>query len=129
MTAPIEGNAYTRLFVDDVPARARDVEKLLGISPVENQETFALFVLGGGKLGLWKIDDVKPPVTERPGASEFALAIEGGRASVDQLCASARETGISVIQEPTSMDFGYTFTAGLADGNRIRIFSPGRNAM
>jgi predicted enzyme related to lactoylglutathione lyase len=32
--------------------------------------------------------------------------------------------GLDIIQEPTKMDFGFTFTAADPDGHRLRVFAP-----
>ncbi|MCK5933171.1 MAG: drug:proton antiporter [Fulvimarina manganoxydans] len=122
MTLKIAGAPYTLLYVDDVPASAAKIATFLGVEPVHNEATFALFIVAGGKLGLWRIGDVLPLVAECPGSAEFALAIEGGPAAVDAAFDKAKEIGLIPIQAPTAMDFGYTFTAALEDGNRIRIF-------
>jgi predicted enzyme related to lactoylglutathione lyase len=34
--------------------------------------------------------------------------------------------GLDVLQPPTPMDFGFTFTAGDPDGHRLRVFAPAR---
>ncbi|MBO0662954.1 drug:proton antiporter [Jiella sp. MQZ9-1] len=120
----MNGAPYTLLYTDDVTANAACLERFFGCAPVERSTTFALFVFGGGRLGLWRIDAVEPHVSERPGASEFALAIAAGRAGVDAAHERAASVGLTILQDPTAMDFGYTFTAALSDGNRIRIFVP-----
>lgn len=35
-----------------------------------------------------------------------------------------RERGIAILQEPTALDFGRTFTARDPDGHRLRVFHP-----
>ena len=125
MTQPLTGTPYTLLYTDDVPRAAAKLERFLGFAPVEASPGFALFVIGAGRLGLWKISSIEPKATARPGASEFALSLEGGREAVDAAATRAWDAQLTVLQEPTAMDFGYTFTAGLDDGNRIRVFAPG----
>ena len=44
--------------------------------------------------------------------------------TVDQFFASAKAIGAAVLQEPTHLDFGYTFTVADPDGNRLRVFAP-----
>ncbi len=48
----------------------------------------------------------------------------------DAAVASSLETwknlGLKIIQQPTKMDFGLTFTAEDPDGNRLRLFAPAR---
>ena len=36
----------------------------------------------------------------------------------------AIKLGLRIIQEPTKMDFGFTFTAADPDGHRLRVFNP-----
>lgn len=36
--------------------------------------------------------------------------------------------GLPMLQTPTTMDFGYTFTATDPDGHRLRVFSPAARA-
>ena len=59
----------------------------------------------------------------RPGACEFALSLVGGPAAVDAAAARAVDAQLTILQQPTEMDFGYTFLAALDDGNRIRVFA------
>ncbi len=73
-------------------------------------------------LGLWKRDAVKPPA---PGAGGREIVFTAGNhAEVDALCAAWREKGVAIAQEPTTMDFGYTFVALDPDGQRLRVFAP-----
>ena len=122
MSIKIAGAPYTLLYVDDVAGSAAKITAFFGIEPVHNEATFALFIVGGGKLGLWRIGDVRPQAAERPGSAEFAVAIEGGPAAVDAAFVKAQEVELIPLQAPTAMDFGYTFTASLEDGSRIRVF-------
>ncbi|MBO0902399.1 VOC family protein [Jiella sonneratiae] len=128
MTDHLEGVPYTLLYTDDVLRAAGKLERFLGFAPVDASPGFALFMIGGGRLGLWKLEDVEPKPRARPGAAEFALSVEGGRAAVDAACTRAWDAQLTILQEPVAMDFGYTFTAALDDGNRIRVFARDGNA-
>ncbi|TFF27329.1 drug:proton antiporter [Jiella endophytica] len=123
MSEPLKGAPYTLLYTDDVTRNAAKLERFFGFAPVEYTPGFALFFFGEGKLGLWKIDAVEPRAKTRPGACEFALSLEGGPAAVDAAAARAFDAQLTILQEPTQMDFGYTFVAALGDGNRIRAFA------
>ena len=79
----------------------------------------------GLMLGLWKRDGVKPAATP-PGGGEIAFTAAGG-AEVDALFAQWRALGVKIAQEPTTMDFGYTFVGLDPDGQRLRVFAPAPN--
>ncbi|HLJ71755.1 MAG TPA: VOC family protein [Roseiarcus sp.] len=111
---------FLLLYVDNPPASAAFYEKLLARAPVENSVNFSMFVLDSGlKLGFWRTDAVEPKPTARPGGAEIVFALDGAEA-VDALCADWRKKGLPIAQEPTAMDFGYTFVALDPDGHRLR---------
>lgn len=95
--------------------------QLLGCEPVENSETFALFVLPSGlKVGLWLASDMEPkPAT--PGGMEIAF-VEESREAVLRTFEEWKSLGLEVLQEPTDMPFGFTFVVRDADGHRLRPF-------
>lgn len=100
--------------------------KLLGLEPVANSETFVLFALPSGlKLGLWLADEMEPKVGTADGVDvSFA---EPDRAAVRSTYEAWRDLDLVMLQEPTEMDFGYTFTAADPDGHRLRVFSMNDN--
>ena len=117
---------YNLLYVDDVP-RSRDFYRVIFDSePVQDQQTFALFVQPNGlKFGLWKREDVKPPAEPSARSSGFELGLPVENAEdVDAIADLWRNKGIELLQEPTDMDFGRTFTAADPDGHRLRVFAP-----
>jgi predicted enzyme related to lactoylglutathione lyase len=77
----------------------------------------------GMMLGLWRIDGVAPASTTLGGGGELCAAL-ATREAVDALHADWLARGVPVLQPPTAMDFGYTFTAADPDGHRIRVFHP-----
>lgn len=122
--------SYLLLYVASPTDSAAFYGRLLGLQPVELHPTFALFVLPTGlKLGLWRRDDVSPPVpsSASPGAGELSMVL-AGRAAVDACHAQWRGQGIDILQPPTGLDFGYAFTAADPDGHRLRVFAPEREA-
>jgi predicted enzyme related to lactoylglutathione lyase len=120
----MQDTPFTLLYVADPPASARFYGELLGRAPIEASPTFAMFPLGqGAMLGLWKRDTVEPAAAGAPGAGELALAVPG-RDVVDARHAVWRALGCTVLQAPTTMDFGYTFTVQDPDGHRVRVFAP-----
>lgn len=114
---------FTILYVDNTVASTAFYRGLLGIEPVEASETFALFVLPKGlKLGLWSRHHVQPQVTATGGSAELAF-LAGNKAEVDMLFAEWQEKGLTMLQMPTEMDFGRTFTAADPDGHRLRVYA------
>lgn len=116
------------LYVTDVPRAAAFWGDLFGTAPVEASETFAMLPMRDGlMLGLWKIDGVAPMATTKTatlgGGGELCAAL-ATREAVDTLHADWLARGVPVLQPPTTMDFGYTFTAADPDGHRIRVFHP-----
>lgn len=77
------------------------------------------------KLGLWSVKTVEPRVNAQTGCCEIVFSQKQSD-DVDQLYSRWKSLGVSFAQEPTDMDFGYTFVALDPDGNRIRIFFPQR---
>lgn len=119
---------FILLYVNDPQASARFYAQLLGKHAIEASPTFAMFPLANGTmLGLWKRDTVEPAPAGQPGAGELAFAIEGGRDAVIQRHADWQGRGLAMLQEPTAMDFGFTFTAQDPDGHRLRVFAPEQN--
>lgn len=115
---------FMLLAVRDPLASADLYAKILGREPVEKASTFTMFALPNGlKLGLWKADEIVPKA-KAPGGSELSLMI-GSEAELRALRDEWAAYGLSILQEPTQMDFGLTFTAEDSDGHRLRPFVPG----
>ena len=112
------------LYVDDPLKSADFYEKLLRAKPLEASPGFAMFALTAPTmLGLWKRTDVKPAASAPAGSNEVGFQVEADT-TVDQFFDAAKQIGASVLQEPTLLDFGYTFTVADPDGNRLRVFAP-----
>ncbi len=115
---------FVLLYVSDPLTAADFFADLLGKPPVEASPGFAMFALDSGvMLGLWERGGVEPAATA-PGGAELAFAVDD-RAAVDGRHAVWRAKGITILQAPTQMDFGYTFTASGPGGHRLRVFAPG----
>ena len=111
------------VYVDDIKASMAFYKDLLGCEPVEYSSGFAMFPLGGSMmLGLWATPTVQPKVSQS-GGSEIAVSLPS-QMSVDSACAAWKAAGREILQEPTRMDFGYTFVGLDPDGHRIRQFAP-----
>ena len=111
------------LYVKNPAESAAFYAGLLGRPPVDSSPNFAMFALSSGvMLGLWAAHDVLPPATS-VGGSEVAFAL-GSRQAVDDCHARWQGLALPIIQPPTDMDFGHTFTAQDPDGHRLRVFAP-----
>jgi len=112
------------LYVESPLASAGFYTELFGHAPVDSAPTFVLFALANGnKLGLWARAGVEPAATAPAGSGELCFP-QADRAALDALHESWQGRGWSIIQAPTEMDFGRTFTALDPDGNRLRAFVP-----
>ncbi|AVE05075.1 drug:proton antiporter [Pseudomonas palleroniana] len=113
---------YFLLYVDSPATSANFYSRLLDKPPVELGPTFALFILDNGvKLGLWSRHTVEPAAQLTGGGGEVGFSLSD-EAAVDALHKHWLERGATIIQSPTTMDFGYTFVAQDLDGHRLRAF-------
>ena len=124
MNAPTPN--FLLLYVADPPASARFYQSLLGCPPVEASPTFALFALAGGlMLGLWRANTVQPAAEPGATAARHELAFPVADEAAVRACFNAWSAlGLHRLQEPTAMDFGFTFTVADPDGHRLRVFAP-----
>jgi catechol 2,3-dioxygenase-like lactoylglutathione lyase family enzyme len=97
---------------------------LLGQNAVEKSPSFAMFALDSGMmLGLWARHAVEPRADLTSGGAELAFTVADHDA-VDTMHADWKQRGLAIAQQPTAMDFGYTFTALDPDGYSLRVFAP-----
>jgi predicted enzyme related to lactoylglutathione lyase len=116
---------YSLLYVESPEASARLYADLLDLQPMQSAPTFFLFALADGRmLGLWERASVKPalPAGAIGVGGEIGFRLES-RAAVDAAYAGWRARGLSIIQTPEQVDFGYTFVAADPDGHRLRVFA------
>lgn len=113
---------YILLAVANPATSATFYSTLLGIKPVESSPTFVLYVLPNGiKLGLWIKGEIVP-APRAAGGIEISFSednYDAVRATFDDWKNKSR-----IIQQPTEMDFGFTFVAEDPDGHRLRVFAP-----
>jgi len=115
---------FTILYVTNPTRSALFYRELFGREPVEESPTFAMFVFeSGARLALWSSASVEPAVTQTAGAMELAFALPDDDA-VDRLSAEWLARGLTQIQAPTEMEFGYTCMALDPDGHRLRLYCP-----
>lgn len=111
------------LYVTDPATSARFYTDLLGIQPVEQSPTFALFILPSGlALGLWGKDGVEPAPAAGGGGNELGFKMTSA-ALIDQTHAEWSAKGATIALSPTDLDFGRSFVALDPDGHRLRIYA------
>ena len=110
------------LYVDNPAVSAAFYADLLGRQPVESSANFAMFPLPPLMLGLWSRREVEPAMAGSPGAMEIDFGVSDAHA-VEACYADWKARGLSIAQEPTEMDFGYTFVALDPDGHRLRVMA------
>lgn len=114
---------FVILYVDSPLASADFYADLLGRPPIEAAPTFVMFsLLGETMLGLWSRHTVQPASNVTGGGTEIAFSVADA-AAVDHTFAAWRDKGLAILQPPTQMDFGYTFTAQDPDGHRLRVMA------
>lgn len=118
MTTP----SMTMIYVDSPEKSAEFYRQLLGVEPVEQSPTFALFILNNGfKLGMWSKHTVEPAPAATGGGTEICFMCEQPK-QVDALYQQWRDKGLTIVQSPVELDFGYTFVAADPDGHRLRVY-------
>lgn len=112
------------LYVQDHDASAKFYNELLDIPVIERKDDFAMLPLRDGvMLGLWARGTVEPKSTSQSGASEVAFTV-ADTAAIETTHADWQQRGLTILQAPTRMSFGMTFTALDPDGHRLRVFAP-----
>lgn len=118
MTTP----SMTMIYVDNPEKSAEFYRQLLGTEPVEQSPTFALFIFNNGfKLGMWSKHTVEPAPATTGGGTEICFMCEQPQ-QVDALYQQWRDKGLTIVQSPVELDFGYTFVATDPDGHRLRVY-------
>lgn len=111
------------LYVESPSKSGAFYADLLGMEPIQSSPTFVMFQLKQGfRLGLWSISAMKPETTVLGGGTELALQVEND-ADVDDLYRQWQQLNINMLQEPTTMGFGYSFMALDPDQHRLRVFA------
>jgi len=117
---------YLLLAVKDPQKSAAIYDQLFGLKPVESSPGFVLYVFKTGfKVGLWSAGDMQPP-PQPAGGVELSFSLPDEKAVRDTYAAWTK-LGLPVVQEPTRMDFGFTFVVADPDGHRLRPFALAEN--
>ena len=112
------------LYVEDPSRSVEFYSAILGKAPLENSPSFAMFVLDSGmKFGLWLKQDVQPEVRVSGVSGEIVFTLSD-KVDVSRTYSDWKGRGLTVIQEPGTMEFGYTLVALHPDGNVMRACSP-----
>lgn len=113
---------FILLHVESVAASSAFYQRLLDAKPIEASPTFVMFVLAGGfKIGLWDRGEVEPMTSGATGAGEIVFSCDSDT-DVDATHALWISRQAHILQAPTTMDFGRTFTAADPDGHRLRVY-------
>lgn len=112
------------VFYVDNPTVSKDFyQNLLSQPAVEASPTFAMFRFSSGVLlGLWSKHTVEPKAGAITASGELGFAVASNQ-MVDDYYQQWKQKGVSILQTPQMMDFGYTFTAEDPDGHRLRVFA------
>lgn len=101
----------------DFYTRARNARVL------ESSPQFAMLESpDSGRFALWNRAAVVPPVDVTSGAMELVFMVDSP-AMVDSLYSSWKAQGARVLQEPTALEFGYSFMVLDPDGHRLRVLA------
>ncbi len=111
------------LYVKDVAISAAFYRDLLGAVPVESSATFAMFPMPPVMLGLWARTEVKPEASGSPGALEIDFRVADAQAVRDTHAEWVKK-GLTIVQAPVELDFGFTFMAVDPDGHKLRVMAP-----
>ena len=115
---------FVLLYVDEPQKSADFYARLLDRQPLDSSPNFVMFGLAPDlRLGLWARRDVEPAPLGAGDIGELAMVV-GSNEEVEALCADQRRKGVTILQEPVTMDFGRTFLAADPDGHRLRVFCP-----
>ena len=115
---------YILLAVRDPLKSGELYAKILDTEPVEASPGFVLFVTANGsKIGLWLASEVEPRA--RPAGGMEISFVEADKAALEATHDAWQALDLTILQPPTEMDFGFTFTAEDLDGHRLRPFVPG----
>lgn len=109
-------------YVSNIEKSTHFYSELLTAHPIHTEPDYVMFLLKSGlRLGLWSQNSAQPAPTTLGGGSELAILV-GSEQTIDELFGNYRNKDFKIIQEPTHMDFGYTFVICDPDGHRIRFF-------
>jgi catechol 2,3-dioxygenase-like lactoylglutathione lyase family enzyme len=105
-------------YVSDVKKSQAFYDELLRASPIQASDTFVLYAIHESlSFGLWQQDAVVPPIASQTGTQGELCLFVSDLLDHYQYCL---DFGVTVLQEPTDLDFATAFTVADPDGYRIR---------
>ena len=121
-------SVFHTLYVQDLSASTALYTRLLDRAPLESWPEFVMFGLAeGAMLGLWSRDTLTPPAYTQVGCGgELALEVADD-AQVRNLYARWSDLRVTVLQEPTQLEFGFSFVVADGEGNRVRVYAPAQH--
>ncbi|MGC4191550.1 MAG: VOC family protein [Thermomicrobiales bacterium] len=112
---------YTILYVADMERSVPLYTELLGITPDRPAPTFTSFALSGGKF-LELIQQNTLDVLPTVGGGAVELCFDAtSREVVEQTHDRWVALGLTSLEAPTDVRFGYTALVADPDGHRLRI--------
>lgn len=110
------------LYVDNPLKSAAFYSELFDQTPIQSTDTFVMYAFSQGwKLGLWSKHDVIPAPEAISQGVEVAISLSS-KEEVDAQYRQLQQQTVQIIQPPSSLDFGYAFTALDPDGHRLRFY-------
>ena len=119
---------FMLIYVKDAKRSRHFYAELFDRDPVEESSYFAMFVLDSGlKFAMWSREKVLPAPTEQAGGSELVFSVDSDPA-LEALHNVWICRDLAIAQQPTRLDFGYSFVALDPDGHRLRVYAPAEDA-
>ena len=117
------------MWIDEGKLGLVAVSTSAGSHPALHRDIATLQAQGAIILGLWSKHTVEPHATiigdgQLGGGGEVAFRVSDDE-TVNTIHDEWIRRGLAIVQEPTKMDFGYTFVAKDPDGHRLRVFAAG----
>lgn len=119
----MDRTTFILLYVEDPAKSAEFYRVALGMEPLEQSPTFAMFKLNQQTmLGLWIRSGVEPAAGDSRAEIAFSLPADS---EVDAEQARLKANGAMELLAARHLDFGYSSVVADADGHRLRLFHPG----
>ncbi len=118
---------FVLFYVKSPAASAAFYEKLLATSPSSSRPALPC---SSCRAASSSVSGSTVPSTRRPmavSAARKSCSTATTDAAVDATHGDWAAKGAEILQKPTLMDFGYTFTAADPDGHRLRVYRRAEN--
>lgn len=119
---------FMLIYVKDAKRSRQFYAELFDRDPVEESPDFAMFVLDSGlKFAMWSREKALPAPAVELGGSELVFSVDSD-AALEALHSEWIGRELAIAQQPTRLDFGYSFVALDPDGHRLRVYAPAEDA-